>query len=225
MRILVTGLMLAVVALLVGPGATGGAHASASVYVKWMNCAVHPGQLDIVYIDNQGDAAQDLAGWELRSDQDGEVMSLSPAGTLAAGQEIIASAGAHAVNLPNEGVYLWSINEMLRDSGEPSDYVRLLDATGAQVSGMDCNHNALAAPAPVSTAPPEPVTQTSAGSTPRPARSSGAQPATVPAQPGAIPVGGGPPGTPDGARVPLLLLGAALAANGILMTFAGGRKR
>ena len=146
--------MLAVVALLVGPGATGGAHASASVYVKWMNCAVHPGQLDIVYIDNQGDAAQDLTGWQLRSDQDGEVMSLSPAGTLAAGQEIIASAGAHAVNLPNEGVYLWSINEMLRDSGEPSDYVRLLDATGAQVSGMDCNHNALAAPTPVPTAPP-----------------------------------------------------------------------
>jgi hypothetical protein len=105
--------------LIAAPG-THGAHAAAAVHVKWMNCLLHPGQLDIVYIENTGDVAQDLTGWELQSDGENERMSLTPAGTIGPGQEIFATAGVHAVNLPDEDVFLWSNDEMLRDSGDPA---------------------------------------------------------------------------------------------------------
>jgi hypothetical protein len=221
--------------------APGGALAAADVHVKWMNCSLHPGQLDIVYIENTGDTPQNLSGWELRSDGENERMSLTPAGSLAAGHEIFATAGAHAVNLPNEGVFLWSNDEMLRDSGDPPDYVRLLDSSGNQVSGMDCNHNPVAAPTAPPTAPPtEPpavaatpspapaaqVRPASAnpGAVPRPATSAVSQTAgTAEAAPNSVPVGGGPPGMDGDNAFAWVLAGALLATGGIAITGAAMR--
>lgn len=232
LRAIFIGLLAAAFAL---AGMSGdAAQAAAVVGVKWMNCALHPGQLDIVYIENTGDAPQDLAGWELRSDRDSERMSLTPAGSLDPGEEIVASAGAHAVNLPNENVFLWSNDEMLRDEGEPPDYVWLHDASGARVSGMDCNHNLLAVAAPDPEDPPasqpEAAAQpTGAPSGPGASRSSGGTsgPRTAGASvaPQSIPVGGGPPAAPGGAAASWLALGVVLAVGGLGLAFAGGRKR
>jgi len=234
-RILVAAsIFAAAVAVAAAPD---GAHAAAAVHVKWMNCVLHPGQLDIVYIENTGDTAQDLTGWELWSDGENERMSLTPAGTIGPGQEIFATAGAHAVNLPDEDVFLWSNNEMLRDSGDPPDYVRLLDSSGNQVSGMDCNHNPVAAPTAAPTAPPAdtPSPTPSPAVQVRPASSNagagagagnantsgtGAGAGTAP---DSIPVGGGPPGMDGGNAAGWLMAGAVLAAAGIAATTLAAR--
>jgi hypothetical protein len=232
-RILVAGLIVVGVAAGVAPG---GANAAADVHVKWMNCVLHPGQLDIVYIENTGDAAQDLTGWELRSDGENERMSLTPAGTIDPGQEIFATAGAHAVNLPGEDVFLWSNDEMLRDSGDPPDYVRLLDAAGNQVSGMDCNHDPLAAPTAAPTAPPtaapapEPAVQvkpasSNPGAGSRPSNASGGSSAGAGSGPDSIPVGGGPPGMDGADAAGWLIAGAVLAAAGMAVTITAARKQ
>lgn len=233
MRILIAGLIAAGAVAGVAPG---GAHAAADVHVKWMNCVLHPGQLDIVYIENTGDATQDLTGWELRSDGENERMSLTPAGAIGPGQEIFATAGAHAVNLPDEDVFLWSNNEMLRDSGDPPDYVRLLDAAGNQVSGMDCNHNLLAAPTAAPTVPPaaplapDPAVQvksdsSSTGAGARPSNASGGSSAGAGSGPDSVPMGGGPPGMDGSYAAGWLIAGAVLAAAGIAVTITAARKQ
>lgn len=242
MRILLAGLLVAVSVLVLAPS---DASAAADVYVKFINCAVHPGQLDIVYVENKGDTAQDLAGWELRSDGAGERMPLAPIGTLDPGEEIFASAGAHAVNLPNEGVFLWSNNEMLRDSGDPPDYAVLIDPAGNQVSGMDCNLNPIAAPTSAPTETPPPPAQETGSPTPPPASSSrplpsnpgagsrsstnvsgstqasagtATDPVSAAPAPNSIPVGGGPPGVSDGGATGWLIAGALTALAGLAMT-------
>lgn len=234
MRILVSGLIIATIALVVAPG---GAHATANVYVEWMNCALHPGELDIVYIRNDGDTAQDLTGWELRSDGADERMSLTPAGAIDPGEQVWATAGTHAVNLPDQDTFLWSNNEMLRDSGDPPDYVLLFDPSGNQVSGMDCNHNPVAAPTAPPTAPPAvaatpspaPAAQVrpvsaNQGPVPRPATSAVSQTAgTAEAAPNSVPVGGGPPGMDGHDATAWLLAGVALIAAGIVVTAAAAR--
>jgi hypothetical protein len=203
-----------------------------------MNCAIHPSPLlDIVYIKNGGDTAQDLTGWELRSDGADERMSLTPAGAIDPGEQVWATAGTHAVNLPDQDTFLWSNNEMLRDSGDPPDYVLLFDPAGNQVSGMDCNHNPVAAPTPPPTAPPAtaatpspaPAAQVrpasaNQGAVPRPATSGASQTAgAAEAAPNSVPVGGGPPGTDGDNAFAWLLAGALLAAGGIAMTLAAAR--
>jgi hypothetical protein len=228
-RLLVAGLIAVGAAVGLSPG---GAHAAADVHVKWMNCVLHPGLLDIVYIENTGDTAQDLTGWELRSDGENERMSLTPAGTIAPGQEIFATAGIHAVNLPDEEVFLWSNDEMLRDSGDPPDYVRLLDAAGDQVSGMDCNHNPLAAPTAAPTAPPTPdpavevkPASSNAGTGSRSSNASGGSSAGAGSVPDSVPVGGGPPGLDGSNAAGWLITGAMLAAVGIAVTMTAARKQ
>ena len=218
--------------LIAAPG-THGAHAAADVHVKWMNCLLHPGQLDIVYIENTGDVAQDLTGWELQSDGENERMSLTPAGTIGPGQEIFATAGVHAVNLPDEDVFLWSNDEMLRDSGDPADYVLLLDASGTQVSGMDCNHNLLAAPTAAPTAAPQtpaPALQadpvsSNTGTGTRPSNVSGAGSSLVAGAPESVPVGGGPPAMGGKGAAEWLLAGVVLAGGGMTITLAAARKQ
>ncbi len=218
------GLILAATALLAAHG-PGGAHAAANVEVKWMNCALHPGQLDIVYIENKGDSPQDLTGWELRSDGPTEIMSLTPAGSIAPGAQIFVTAGEHAANLPNEQVYLWSNNEILRDSGDPPDYVRLLDPAGNEVSGMDCNHNPLTAATPAPTAAPAaPAAQSNPTASTAPVRSSNSPTVSrTSGAPSAVPAGGGPPGAAGDFALLRLIAGASLALVGLGTVLAAAR--
>jgi hypothetical protein len=207
-----------------------GAQAASAPRITQIECAKHPSPLfDLVYITNQGDAPQDLAGWSVRSDPEGsEQMSLAPAGTLDPGEQIILAAGTHAVNLPNEGLYLWTNLEVLRDPpADPPDYARLYDASGAFVSGLDCNGQPQsaapppAAPPPAPAAPQQPATGTGTGG--------GGQTTTAPTStapraqssgPKAIPASGGQTGS-DGAAywLPLgivgMLAGAALVTLGL----------
>ena len=236
-RILFAGLITAATVLFVAPG---GAHAAAGVHIELINCAIHPSPLlDIVYIRNGGDTAQDLTGWELRSDGENERMSLTPAGTIGPGQEIAVTAGIHAVNLPDQGTFLWSNNEILRDSGDPPDYVLLFDPAGNQVSGMDCNHNpvapATAAPTEAPAVTPAPSAAPAAQVRPAAAQGAASRPSTPsgagqvlsgePAAPNAVPLGGGPPGADGANALAWLLAGAFLSAAGIATTFAAVRVR
>ncbi|HSP55183.1 MAG TPA: lamin tail domain-containing protein [Dehalococcoidia bacterium] len=223
MRLFLAGLILAATALLAARA--DGAHAAADVHVLLIDCSLHPGQLDIIYIENKGDTTQDLTGWELRSDGPGEQMSLTPAGSIAPGAQIFVTAGSHAVNLPDEQVYLWSNNEILRDSGDPPDYVRLLDAAGNEVSNMDCNHNPLSAATPVPTlAPAAPAAQSNPTSSTTPVRSASSRPvARSSGSPIAVPAGGGPPDAGSNGALLRLIAGASLAIAGAGMALAATR--
>jgi hypothetical protein len=115
-----------------------------------------PGQFDHIRLENHGDAPQDLTGWVLKSDpEDSQQLPLDAAGTLVpfvdvSEDRVIIVAGPHANGYPDRKVYLWSIGGVLRDSGDPVDYVRLYDAGGNLVDSMDCNGN----PVPLQTATP-----------------------------------------------------------------------
>ena len=165
-------LLLAVVAagvLLTVSGDGGSASAASNVRLvtsstdgyKAVDCAPSidghgPGQFDLVRLENHGDAPQDLTGWVLKSDpEDSQQFTLDVAGTLVPfvdvnEDRVIVVAGQHATSIPDRGLYLWSIGGILRDSGDPVDYVRLYDQNGNLVDSMDCNGN----PVPLATAAP-----------------------------------------------------------------------
>jgi hypothetical protein len=142
-------LAIACAAAVAGWVSTGPAEAASALQVTQLECSIHPGLFDVMYIRNNGDAAQDLSGWQLVSDPEAsEQMSLTVAGVLNPGQQLIVVAGLHGVAVPSQNLYLWTNLEVLRD-GDPVDYVKLLDGSGALVSGMDCTGQPLGvAPAP-----------------------------------------------------------------------------
>ena len=95
------------------------------------------GDPERVVLTNLGDAAQDLTGWELRSDPEAsEVFDLSVLGSLLAGAAVSIKSGPSA-----SGAFIWSTDEVFRDN-DSTDYVRLVDDTGAIVDQVNC------APAP-----------------------------------------------------------------------------
>jgi hypothetical protein len=145
-------------ALLAAAGNAVPASAGPRIELTEVNCLPgpeHAGALDVIRLHNRGDAPQDLRGWQLKSDPEvSESMALDIAGTLdpVAGTPgpdsplgdkpwVIIVAGIHATQYPESSVWLWSVPEVLRDSGDPPDYVRLYDADGNLVDSMDCNGN------------------------------------------------------------------------------------
>jgi len=206
----------------------GSASAAAALQMTQIECGlpVHAGQFDAVWIVNQGDSPQDLAGWTLRSDPEGtEQMSLAPAGSLDPGEQpLIVLAGAHAAPVPGENIYVWSFSEILRDAGDPLDYVKLYDASGAFISGMDCSGAVLTAPAatPVPTEAPAQNPTTTQPSTVQPTNSQGAvggaRPAAVPK---AVPNSGGATAGDD--LTPILPVGAAALGIGVTLMILGLR--
>ena len=213
-------LIAAAAAVLIGVTGAGDAKAAASPQVSSIDCAVHPAQFDVIYITNGADA-YDLAGWTLRSDPEGsEQMSLAAAGSLDPGEQLIVVAGAHGVTIPTENVYLWTNAEILRDAGEPADYVKLYDPAGAFVSGMDCTGAVLtsAPPAPAPTQAPaqnptstQPTNQQPAAAAPRPAGG-----------PKAVPNSGGEPGGEDRPGE-VTLMGLLAVLGGAALIIAGLR--
>jgi hypothetical protein len=157
-RLLVAALAAAVFVLAGNYAVSSSPAATPNLQITEMQCdpgGPHgPGQFDLIKITNTGDASQDLTGWQLRSDpEETEQMSLTVAGVLDPGEQpLIIVAGPHSVTLPEYNMYQWSPIGVLRE-GEPWDYVKLFDPSGAMAEGLRCDGQVLATPTPT----PEPV--------------------------------------------------------------------
>src|SRR3989304_2228506 len=114
-----------------------------SIRIAELKCNDDP---EVVAIENAGDAAQQLAGWQLQSDPASETFDLSVLGSLQAGASIFIQAGPSAT-----GVFKWGTSFVLRDD-DPTDYVRIVDDTGATVDQVNCESQIPSEPSP--TAPP-----------------------------------------------------------------------
>lgn len=118
----------------------------ADVQIAQLSCSGDP---ELVVIENLGDTAQTLAGWELQSDPpDSQTFDLSTLGTqLAPGASNSIQSGPSA-----GGVFQWTLEFIYRDN-DPTDYARIVDDTGAIVHQVNC---AEATPTPAPTPSPEP---------------------------------------------------------------------
>ena len=136
--------------------------AAGDVKIDRLDCDTHPAYFEYFVLTNTGTSAQDVSGWELRSDpEDSERMSLTPAGVIEPGEQIYVVAGVHGVDRPQENTFLWSNTEVLRD-GEPVDEVRVYDSSGGFVDGMDCAGQHLFAPTPAPSSAPSPTPSSTA---------------------------------------------------------------
>jgi len=116
------------------------ARAAADVQVTALDCTGHPRK---VRIENLGDAAVSLSGWQLQSDPaEGGPFDLGQAGSLAAGQKIYVFNG-HPVQDPPQnpalGFYRWGVDAtfFLR-ANDSNDYVRIVDNQGNTVDERHC---------------------------------------------------------------------------------------
>ena len=103
------------------------------------------GDPELVTIENAGDAAQQLAGWQLQSDPASEAFDLSVLGSLQPGASILIQAGPSA-----SGVFKWGTQFVFRDD-DATDYVRIVDNTGRTVDQVNCG--VPSAPSPTATPP------------------------------------------------------------------------
>ena len=169
---------------------------AAQVRVTELQCSRDP---ETVAITNQGINAQDLTGWSLKSDPvASESFDLTAVGVLGAGVTVFVESGPAA-----SGTFVWSSNFVFRD-GDASDFVRVLDNTGAVVHEVNCQGTTASASAVPTAAP----TSTPARPTPAPT----AAPADV------VPLGGGPPTASSGSFVLLMLAVGLLAIGGGALT-------
>jgi len=98
------------------------------VRVTELQCSGDP---ETVAITNQGINAQDFTGWSLKSDPvASESFDLTPVGVLAAGVTVFVESGPSA-----SGTFVWPGGFILRD-GDPTDFVRIVDNTGAIGAGV-----------------------------------------------------------------------------------------
>lgn len=155
------------------------------IRIAQLDCNGNP---EVVVIENQGDASQQFAGWKLVSDppQD-EVFDLVVLGGLEPDASVFIQSGSSA-----SGVFKWGKKFIFRND-DPTDYVRLVDDTGAVVDEVAC---------------------ADAGSQPSPTPS----PTPEPAAPANVPNGGGRPPVAGGGLSPLMmmLVGGSLAAMGLV---------
>jgi hypothetical protein len=140
------GCILAIAFALLGVSSAWGQ--GPDVKITMLGCTGDP---ELVVIENRGDADQPLAGWQLQSDPTGsEVYDLSMRGEL-----LLADASIQVQSGPSaSGFFLqdnWGEEPIFRDN-DPTDYVRLVDDTGAVVQQLHC---AEVAPEPSPTPSPE----------------------------------------------------------------------
>jgi len=199
---------------------------AASLEIPSMNCEAHPdapGGLSFIQIKNSGDTTVDLNGWRLVSDPEAtEQMPLGRIGSLDPQERAYIVSGFHGTELPNENQYLWQIISVLRGSGTPPDYVRILDAAGNEADRLDCpggapSETASPTPAPATPAPTPAAAGQTSQPTPKPLVSAPKPLSGVSAPVAAaseLPAQGGNP-VGDGRDYPLIIaLGGALAALG-----------
>ena len=115
-----------------------------SIRIAELKCNGDP---EVVTIENTGDAAQQLAGWQLQSDPASEAFDLSVLGALQAGASIFIQAGPSAT-----GVFKWGSVFVFRDD-DPTDYARIVDNNGATVDQVNCG-GGTPSPSPTPTPPP-----------------------------------------------------------------------
>ncbi len=144
-RITVTAIVSALaIALALAAVSPAGAQGP-DVQIAQLTCSGDP---ELVVIENLGDAAQALTGWELQSDPpDSQTFDLTVLGGLAPGASISIQSGPSA-----GGVFKWTLELIYRDD-DPTDYARIVDDTGAIVHQVNC---AEATPTPSPTPSPEP---------------------------------------------------------------------
>lgn len=151
----------------------------ADIRITELNCNSSP---ERVVIQNTGDETQDMSGWAAQSDPpDAETLDLSGLAVLEPGESVALQSGQRFD---------------LRDN-DPTDYVRIVDQTGATVHEVHCDDGTAQAPAP-SEAPGSDVASEASGAVD-------------------VPNGGGAPAI-DGAgpaTTLLILVGGALAAAGL----------
>lgn len=222
--------------------------ADSSVQITALDCGSHPRRMRI---ENLGDAAQDLTGWQLQSDPvEGGPFDLDPVGSIDAGQKFFVFQGhlSPAVN-PAAGYYRWGTDEVFNlRANDSSDYVRLVDAQGNTVDQVNCEGLPPGAtPAPTTEFDPPPLVV--ATDTPAPTQAPAATAAPAPtsvrtsapsgatsggtsggtAAGGAAPevpaAGGGPPLAPESAETLALAAAMVLMSAGALMTTAGIKRR
>ncbi len=171
-----------IVALIVALDAVSVSAAQGQMQVAELQCT---GDAELVVIENAGDAAEDLAGWRLTSDPEAsETFELSVLGSVPPQAEVFIQSGPGA-----GGAFIWSTDFIFRDD-DPSDYVRLVDASGAVIQQVNC---AEATPEPTPSPSPEP------------------SPASE------VPEGGGPPPVDGGtlSAMTLIVVGGSAAAVGL----------
>jgi hypothetical protein len=148
---------------------------------------------ELVVIENQGGPIEqgDIAGWQLQSEPSGsEVFELGVLGGFASEESKFIQSGPSA-----SGTFRWGNEAIFRD-GDPTDYVRIVDGTGAVVDQVSCGEAGAAASPTPSPAP-----------TPSPEASPVAD----------VPNGGGAPPVGGGALTPAMMvtLGGSMAAAGM----------
>ena len=185
-RITVSALVSALaIALALAAVSSAGAQGP-DIQIAKLTCSGDP---ELVVIENLGDTAQTLTGWELQSDPPGsQTFDLSVLGGLAPGASISIQSGPSA-----SGVFKWTLALTYRDD-DPTDYARIVDDSGAIVHQVNC---AAATPTPTPTPSPTP--------TPVPVAE--------------VPDGGGAPPIASGTSSPvmILLIGGSLAVAGVAL--------
>jgi hypothetical protein len=222
MRLLITVLAAAASLAILTPVAAAGA----DVRITALDCGSHPRR---IRIENQGDAAQDLSGWQLQSDPaEGGPWDLGPIGSLDAGKKAFVFQGhlSPAVN-PDLGYYRWGSDEIFNlRANDSTDFVRIVDAQGNTVHQRNCEGLPPGAtPAPPSEFDPPPVVAApvatvAATATPAPAATAVRTAAPIRAIGGGsgLPAGGGRPPADRGVPATLALAeGAVLLAAGMLL--------
>jgi hypothetical protein len=189
LAIVAAGSVLAIAFAVAGVSSVRGQ--GADIQIARLECSDDP---EVVVIQNQGDAAQTLAGWKLQSDPpDKEVFDLAALGGLQPEAQVLIQSGPSA-----SGVFKWGLEFVFRDD-DPTDYARIVDDTGAVVDQVNCGDEV--APQPSATPSPQP------SPTPSP----------EPPPPVDVPNGGGPPPPPgDGLLATIVVLvGGSVAAAGV----------
>ncbi len=141
---LVSALAIAMALAAVSPAGAQGP----DVQIAQLSCSGDP---ELVVIENFGDAAQTLPGWELQSDPpDSQVFDLTVVGGLAPGASVSIQSGPAA-----GGVFNWGLEFIYRDD-DPTDYARIVDDTGAVIHQVNC---AEAPPSPTPSPEPSPAVE------------------------------------------------------------------
>ena len=173
---------------------------AAQVRVTELQCSRDP---ETVAITNQDINAQDLTSWSLQSEPVAtETYDLTPVGVLAPGVTVFVESGPAA-----SGTFVWSQNFIFRD-GDPTDFVRILDNTGAVVHEVNCQGTSPSASAGATVAPTSAPT-----AVPTSAPAPPLTPAATPAPANVVPLGGGPP-APSSPTLLVLMVAAGFLAIG-----------
>ena len=110
----------------------------AALRITQLDCDGNP---EVVTIQNLGAAAQNLDGWQLRSDpvtNSGQVFDLSLVGSLDLGEQasIFSSSGAPSTDA-TAGQFLWGLSFKFRNS-DPTDFAQIVDGQRNLIDQLNC---------------------------------------------------------------------------------------